>query len=624
MSARERDAARQRMPAWRVALERKLELLPDAPGVYLMKDRRGRILYVGKARRLPPRVRSYFRGAGSGDPRIEKLRGLIRDLEYVVTASETEALLLEASLVRTHAPRFNIDLKDDKSYPYLKLSVAHPFPRLEVTRRLVADGSRYFGPFVHAKDLRKVLRSLRQVFPLRSCSDARLKRGGRECLYYFIDLCRAPCTRRIEEREYRRLVEDLTAFLEGRGASLLRAWRAEMARAAEALRFEDASRLRDDIARLDSLMEAQRVVDPERPDLDAIALATRAGRAAVAVFSHRGGVVVGAWRIAVQRARLATPEEILEAAIARHYQERRAVPALLLVSDPPRNRELIEGWLSERAAARVRIAVARRGPRAKLLLAARENARLWLEELELVARGRHGRAAASVADLQAALELPQAPRRIEGYDVSTLQGGHAVASQVTFVNGQPHKGGYRRYRIRTVEGADDFAMLAEALARRFDRLRAEGGEAPDLVLVDGGSGQVARAARVLADRGFGALPLVGLAKREELLFPRGASRGLRLARSSPGLQLLQRVRDEAHRFAIGYHRRLRGRFLEEGPLAGIPGLGPRRRQAILDHFGGYGGLRAASAEEIGRVPGIGRDLAARVAAALAGTGEGEA
>ncbi|MBM3318369.1 MAG: excinuclease ABC subunit UvrC, partial [Candidatus Eisenbacteria bacterium] len=611
----------ERQPKWRQALERKLALLPDAPGVYLLRGRGGRLLYVGKAKRLPPRVRSYFRGPATGDPRRDALRGLVRDLDYIVAASETEALLLEANLVRAHAPRFNVELKDDKRYPYLRLDAAHPFPRLEVVRRAPPDGARYFGPFVHAGDLRRLLRSLRRIFPLRSCADRRLARGGRECLYHHIGLCRAPCTGRIEEAAYRRLVEDLTAFLEGRGEALLSHWRGEMERSAEGLRFEEAARLRDDIGRLRSLMEAQRVVDPRRPDLDAVALVGRGPRAALAVFSHRGGAVVGAWRIAVRRAREAAPAEIMEAALTRHYQERERVPSLILVNHPPRNREILEAWLGERAGGGARIRAARSGPRARLLQAAADNARLWLEELELAGRGRRKRSGEAVQALHSALRLPVAPRRIEGYDVSHLQGGHAVGSLVTFVDGRPLKSGYRHFRIRAAPAADDFAALAEVLGRRLARLREEGEEAPDLILIDGGRGQAARAAAVLAGQGRGDLPLAALAKRAEEIFLPGEREALRLPRASPGLQLLQRVRDEAHRFAVGYHRRLRSRFLDESPLEKIPGLGPARSRALLEHFGGLSALRAAGRDRIMAVPGIGPGLAGRIEEALRGGGE---
>jgi excinuclease ABC subunit C len=610
------------LPAWKLALERKLELLPASPGVYLLKDGAGKIIYVGKAKRLPNRVRSYFRGSGTGDPRNAALRDAVRDLDYVAVESETEALLLEANLVRAHAPRFNIDLKDDKRYPYLKLTVTHAFPKLEVARRVLPDHARYFGPFVHVKDLRKLLRSLRQIFPLRSCTDRRLERGERECLYYHIGLCRAPCTRRIDEAAYGRIVADLTEFLEGGGSRLLHEWEREMHRLAGELRYEDSARLRDDIARLTQLMESQRVVDPQQPDLDAIALVTRGERAAVAVFSHRAGGVVGTWRFTVKHARLAEPGEIMEAILTRHYQERARVPALLLVGDLPRNRELIARWLAQRAGHRVTITVPKRGARAQLLRAPRENARLWLEELELIASGRERRSSESVRALQDALGLPHAPRRIEGYDISNLQGTDAVGSQVTFVDGEPLKRGYRHYRIRTVEGADDFAMLAEVLERRLAHVRETPAEAPDLILVDGGRGQVARAAEVLAAAGYGELPLLGLAKREEEIFLRGASEGLVLPRSSPALQLLQRVRDEAHRFAVGYHRRRRRAFLDETPLQRIPGLGRARIRALLDHFGSLPALSEAPAEEVARVPGIGPALAERIVASLKrGTGD---
>ena len=602
--------------AWREALEKKLRLLPRKPGVYLLKDERGRTLYVGKAKRLPNRVRSYFRAASSGDPRIDMLRQQVRDLDYIVTNSETEALLLEASLVKSQRPRYNVELKDDKRYPYLRINVKHPFPRVEITRRIAADGARYFGPFVHVKNLRKVLRTMRQVFQLRACSDHRLKQNRRECLDYFIGLCRAPCTHRVGEAEYRGIVDDLVAFLDGRGDQLLVRWTETMHALAAELRFEESARMRDDIARLEQLAESQRMVDPQRPDLDAVGLVTRGEQAAATIFSSREGAIVGTWRLTIRKAKYATPAEMLEAVLLRHYQERHAVPPLVLVSADPPDPAAIEAWLTERAASRVRLHRPQRGTRARLMRAALENAHYLLEERELIAQGREQRSVASVYALQEAADLPEPPHRIEGYDISNLQGGDAVGSQVLFVDGHPRKSGYRRYRIRSVSGADDFAMLAEVLTRRIARLKEEKDEAPDLILIDGGRGQVSRVATVLEREGFGELPLIGIAKKEELLFARGARIGLRLPRSSNALQLLQRVRDEAHRFALAYHRKLRRRFLEDTPLDRVPGLGPKRVQLLLAHFGSLEALRRAAPEAIQDVPGIGPDLAARIATAL--------
>jgi len=602
-------------PPWRAHLEHKLRLLPRRPGVYIMRDATGRILYIGKAKLLPARVRSYFRGEAP-DERLRMLRERIRDFDYVVTASEAEALVLEANLVKAHAPKFNVELKDDKKYPFLRVDVTHEFPRLEVTRTVRADGARYYGPYTRVKDMRHMLRSLRRLFPLRSCSDRRLARGGRECLFFFIDMCRAPCTHRIDASAYGEIVAQLGAFLEGRGGDVVREWDERMRLLAAELRFEESAQLRDDIAWLEQLRDPQRMTDIQRPDLDVAALAARGNRALAAVFSHREGKVVGTWRIEVGRAAEAGAGEIMASVLAGHYQARVQVPPLVLCDPLPADREVLEGWLTSRAGRRVRITRAVRGEKAALARAARENAELALEEIELIAAGREKRLKSSAYALQEALGLAQAPVRIEGYDISTLQGRQAVGAQVVFRDGAPYKSGYRRYRIRTVAGQDDFAMLGEVLARRAGHFTDPDAETPDLILIDGGLGQVNRAAAVLRDAGRGNIPLIGLAKREEEIYRPGEEEPLRLPRSSPALQLLQRVRDEAHRFAVDYHRAVRSRAQVRDPLAEVSGLGPRKRQVLLDRFGSAGALARASAEEIAQVPGIGPNLAGRVQDAL--------
>ena len=595
-------------------IEQKLRLLPPSPGVYLFKDARGHVIYVGKAKRLPARVRSYFHAGPLPAERTEHMVEEARDLEYIVTASETEALILEASLVKSYAPHYNVLLKDDKSFPFLKIDVDDPFPRLVLTRRIVPDGSRYFGPFTHVKELRKLMRTLRRVFPLRTCSDRQMRQKRRPCLDHFIGLCPGPCAALVSPEDYRRTADDLIAFLEGRGRHLLDQWRARMETAARELRFEESARLRDDIAGLEQLMESQRMADIERPDLDVVGLTVRGGQAVATVFSHREGAVIASRRILLTHTEQVEPAEILEAILTDHYQQRPA-PPLVLVSALPRSTTLLERWLSEHAERRVHLRRPQRGPHLALLRAAEENAHLFLEERELIERGRRERMASAVYAVQQALKLPAPPARIEGYDISNLQGGDAVGSQVLFTNGEPRKSGYRRYRIKTVRGADDFAMLGEVLARRLKRL-ASGEDAPDLLLIDGGMGQVARAMQALMEAGYLHLPVAGLAKRDEEIYLPGRAVPIRLPRSSPALQLLQRVRDEAHRFAVDYHRTLRGRRVTRSPLDGVPGLGKARAAAVLDAFGGLAGLSKASEDRIRAVRGIGPGLAQRIVAAL--------
>ncbi len=695
------------VPAWRRRIEQKLKLLPDRPGVYLMKAASGEILYVGKAKRLPARVRSYFRGEAL-DPRLRQLRERIRDFDTIVTASEAEALILEANLVRSHRPRYNIELKDDKSYPFIKVTVQQRFPRMSVTRKVIADGSRYFGPFVRVKEMRLVLRSLKRLFPMRTCSDRRLAQGGRPCLEYFIGLCPAPCAGYVDEVTYRETVDRLLAFLEGDDQEVVAHWEARMRDLAAELRFEECARLRDDIERVALLHEQQRMTDLERPDLDVVGLARRGQRAVASIFSHLEGRVVGAWRLAADNAEQASDEDLMRTFLAEHYPGRQRVPPSVVCSRVPSDSDVLANWLSKKAGRRVRFSAPRRGPRAELLRAAAENAALALEEIELIEQGREQRLAASAYELQEALALPAPPVRIEGYDISNLQGGLAVGSQVVFRNGVPYKTGYRRYRIRRKDTPDDFAMLAEMLERRAKylvlaqagRKNAEAndgdsaeGEAdlasepdeqkgeeavprggsttegatqpagsvrktaaqpggsvregpaqtpgsvrerraqrdreerkrresrPDLILIDGGRGQVNRAAEVLREAGLGEIPVIGLAKREEEVFLPGQRTPVRLPRSAPGLQLLQRVRDEAHRFAVTYHRQLRARKMRSDPLAQIPGLGAKKRQALLEHFGSLQRVLDADAERMAEVAGIGPKLAAAIMAHFAGSKE---
>lgn len=618
-AAGRRAATRGARPLWRRRLEEKLQLLPQRPGVYLLRDGPGNVLYVGKAKRLPARVRSYFR-APAPDPRIQMLRERIRDIDYVVTATEAEALVLEANLIKSLAPRFNIELKDDKSYPFLKVSVQHEYPRLELTRSVMGDGSRYFGPYTRVKELRKVLRSLRRLFPLRGCTDRRLRQGRRECLEYSMGLCPAPCTGRADAETYRRTVSQLVRFLEGHGSQVAREWERRMRALAKELRFEESARLRDDIERLGQLSERQRMADPERPDLDAVALVTRGDRAVATILSHREGKVVGTWRITVGGAGKGEAPGILATVLPEHYQGRRQVPPLILCNLLPRDQALLEQWLSGRAGRRVRLHLPQRGKRAQLLRAAEENAQLTLEELELIEQGKRKRLEASVYLLQEALKLPRAPYRIEGYDISNIQGRQAVGSLVVFRNGRPLKSAYRRYRIREAQGPDDVAMMAEVLTRRVKRLREKGEVLPDLILVDGGKGQVSRVSEVLRREGYGNIPLAGLAKRQEEIFLPKTPEPIHLAAASPGLQLLQRVRDEAHRFAVSYHRRLRSRHMTRDPLEQVRGLGPRKRAALLARFGNLGALADAGEDQLAETPGIGPRLAGEIRRAL---GKGE-
>jgi excinuclease ABC subunit C len=597
----------------RTHLEERLKLVPRKPGVYFLRGQRGELLYVGKAKDLGARLRTYFRPAEPGT-RLELLQAAIRDFDYVVTSSETEAFLLEANAVKEHQPPFNIQLKDDKRYPFLRVNVQHRFPGIFVTRRLEQDGSRYFGPYTKVKALRATLKTLRSLFPLRNCTDARLARERRECLEYHMGKCAAPCTGRVDEATYRGIVERLLDVLEGRGQRLEAELRRRMEEAKAAWRFEEAARYRDLLRQMELLSVPQAVLHLEPWDADILGVAVRASRGVAVVLCEREGRVTDRIQTGLTGVEGADPEEVLWAFLTQFYARRPWIPERVVLPWVPRHREAMEAWLRRQAGHRVQVRGPRGDPWRRLAAMAQENAALALEEWETVAERRERRPDPSVLALQEALGLAKAPYVIEGYDVSNIQGTGAVAARVVFRDGRPLKAGYRRYRIRGVVGSDDFAMLSEAVRRRVGRAAQD--PLPDLVLVDGGKGQVGAVRRCLEAAGYGNIPVVGLAKRHEEILGPDPHEVRRLPRSSPALKLLQRVRDEAHRFAVSYHRRLRAKSLRSSFLDGIPGIGEARKSALLRAFGSLERLRGATAEEIAKVPGIGRGLAERIRRAL--------
>jgi excinuclease ABC subunit C len=605
-------------PDWNAALSERLRLLPHQSGVYLFRDSRRRVIYVGKARQLHQRVPSYFRGPAPDDPRLRGLRRRIRLLDWIVTATEVEALILEDSLIKQYAPRYNIRLKDDKRYPYLRVTAGHAYPAMVLTRQVARDGARYFGPFTRVKDLRHVVRTLRAVFRLRNCSDRRLARGGRECLQYFIHRCSAPCTARVTAADYAAQVQPLLDLLSGKGEEVLRVLEQRMRAAADELRFEESARLRDEVVVLRELVQEQGLIPPAEAEADVVGLAAR-GNQACGVFLHvREGKVLG------KSSRLLTgiagtdPAEQVRALLLSALLQAPRVPRRIVTAVSPAEPAAVRSALERAAGHPVILEVAGRGGLAHLLELAARNAHLLLEEEELRSARKESRVDRAVYALQEALDLPSPPYRIEGFDISNFQGSHAVASQVVFRDGLAWKGGYRHYRMRHSLGQDDFAMMAEVLTRRLRHLREEGGPLPDLVLVDGGPGQVGAAAGALRDAGFADLPLAGLAKREEEIHLPGRPEPMRLPRASPALQLLQRVRDEAHRFAVGYHRSLRRKSQKISGLDGIPGIGPARRRELLQRFGSLAALRRAGPEAIAQTPGLGPRLARVVWDAIGG------
>jgi excinuclease ABC subunit C len=590
-----------------VGLHEKLETLPLRPGVYLFKNAAGDVLYVGKARVLRDRVRSYFQASRPAEFHKDRMVSEIADLDLVVTDTEMEALALENNLIKRHKPPYNVRLRDDKNHPYLKLTLSEEYPRLYVVRRPAEDGNVYGGPYIPASLGRQTSGLVRKLFGIRSCKETLNGRRPRPCLQYQIKRCLAPCVAEICSLDrYLRSCEDAKLFLEGRTEEVVRRLRGEMEEAAESDRFEEAASLRDQIRALERLETPQKITTTELEERDLFGVHVEGGRAAVQVFSVRDGKVVAREGFLLDR--LTEPETVLATTLQQFYAAGRYVPRELLVGEEMEGRELLEQWLTERRGTQVKIRTPQRGEKLRLLELVQRNARLAFD-LEW----KHPRRQSQeiLRALQDLLELEVEPRRIECFDVSNIQGSDIVASLVCFEDAQPKKSDYRKFRVRGVSGApDDFASMREVVGRRYRRLLEEGKELPDLVLVDGGKGQLGAAAEALDELGLGDQPLASLAKREELIFVRGRDEPLALPRSSPVLQLVQRVRDEAHRFAVGFHRKARSARTLRSELDDIPGVGPAKRRALLSRFGSVRGVRGASEAELAAA--VGRATAAKV------------
>jgi excinuclease ABC subunit C len=590
--------------------------LPERPGVYLFKDAAGEVIYVGKALSLRNRVRSYFHSSAGLNQRTMAMLSRAADLDYIVTDTELEALTLESNLVKRYHPRYNVMLKDDKHYPYLRVTTEDRWPRLVIARRARRDGSRYFGPYYPASVVHETMRLCRRLFPLRTCSDRVLENTDRPCLNYHIGRCLGPCTGQVDEEEYRQVVRDLCLFLGGRGEEVRNRLRVRMEEAAERLEFEKAARLRDQIQALDRLIEEQKMVSTRLEDQDVVGLARAGQDACVQVFFMRAGKVVGRRHYILTEA---SPEaaEILAAFLKQHYADAEGIPEQILLPAVPEDAELIARWLSQQAGHRVSLVVPRKGEKKRLVDLVTENARQVLHEVkpEEERRREMGREAARV--LGELAHLPGPVRRLEGYDISNLHGRQAVGSLVVFEDGVPRKEHYRLFRLRT-PGPDDYAMMQEVLLRRFRRGLEEAGSGsswavmPDLVLVDGGRGQLNAALEVLRALGLGHIPVMGLAKEQELLYLPDRAEPVELPRDSAALHLVQWLRDEAHRFALGHHHRVRKREGLRSVLEEVPGIGPRRKKELLRRFGSLEKLAAASVEELAAVPGMNRAAARRL------------
>ncbi|MBI3932666.1 MAG: excinuclease ABC subunit UvrC [Acidobacteria bacterium] len=592
-----------------MSLAEKLESLPARPGVYLFKDGEGAILYVGKARILRDRVRSYFQASRLQDPRKDQMVGEIADLDLVLTDTEMEALALENNLIKRHKPRFNVLLRDDKNHPYLKLTLSEEYPRLHVVRRPAEDGNAYGGPYIPASLGRKTAAVVHKVFGVRSCKETLDGRRPRPCLQYQIRRCVAPCVAEVCSLErYRRACEDARLFLEGRTEEVVRRLEGEMARSAAEERYEEAASLRDQVRALERLETPQKITTTDIEERDLFGAHVEGGRAALQIFSVRDGKVVAREGFLLDR--ITEPGAFLSSSLQQYYAHGRYVPREVLVPEDLPGRELLEEWLSQRRGAAVRIRVPQRGEKVRLLDLVVRNAKLAFDLEWRQPRKQSQEILRALRDL---LDLEVEPRRIECFDVSNIQGSDIVASMVAFEDAVPKKSDYRKFRVKGVTGApDDFASMHEVVGRRYRRLLEEGKDLPDLVLVDGGKGQLGAAVEALEELGLGEQAVASLAKKEELLFVRGRDDALALPRSSPVLQLVQRIRDEAHRFAIGFHRKARAQRTLRSELDDIPGVGPAKRRKLLSRFGSVRGVRSAAEPELAAI--VGPATAAKVRA----------
>lgn len=606
-------------------LSERLAALPTKPGVYLMKDVRNDVIYVGKAVNLRNRVRSYFHAPASHNPKVQRLVEHVKDFEFIVTGSELEALILECNLIKKYRPHYNVRLKDDKRYPYIKITMQEDYPRIYLVRRMLDDGARYFGPYTSSRAVHQTMELLRKLFPYLTCKREITGKDTRPCLYFHIGRCVGPCIGAVSKEQYRELVQQIILFLEGKQERIVKQLEQEMSSASERLDFERAAILRDQVDALKTVIRKQIIVSAARQDQDIIAFARSDGQACVQVFFIRSGKLIGREYFVLTGTQDEDANAIMSSFITQFYDEAAYVPATLLLQHHVDEALVIEGWLRDKRGGRVAIRVPRKGQARELVQLAAENAMETLNNLQAQWQAEQARQVDALGELQRHLELPAAPTRIECYDISNVQGTSATGSMVVFVKGVPRKSEYRRFKIKTVEGANDYAMLQEVLARRFKRaasqavaedsaeLEKEGWRVlPDLVIVDGGKGQLSAAREVMAALQVDHIPTIGLAKKQEEVFVPDQTDPILLPRDSEALYLLQRVRDEAHRFAIGYHRRLRERTGMTSRLDEIAGIGPRRRQALLKRFGSLEAIRKAPAEELATVPGMNIKLAEKV------------
>lgn len=596
----------------------RLKKLSTRPGVYLFRDDRGQVLYVGKAKSLRPRVRSYFQREADLSAKNRELVKSIDSVETIVVGSEGEALILECNLIKEHRPRFNILLRDDKKYPYIKVTVGEPFPRVYVTRRVVNDRSRYFGPYTSVGPMRQVLEVIKRLHTVRSCRyDLPKDAPERACLDYHIGRCQAPCVGLQSQEDYRRMIDEILRILEGETEGLRATVEARMREASRDLDFERAANMRDVLAGLDSLAREQRVHRAQGGSFDVVAIARDGDLGAGVVLKVRAGLLLGRETQRFAQIRDEADAEVLSTLVSRHYLGKGAraggdLPREILLSADFEDRALLGELLTDAAGRIVRVAVPRRGEKRRLVDLAEQNARQVLEDRVTALAYAADRAEEALFSLQDELDLKVVPRLMVCFDISHTQGTETVGSAVVFENGEPRRAAYRHMRIKGEWGNDDYRSMAEVVHRYFRRQMDEGRPIPDLAVIDGGKGQLSAAAESLRDLGLSDVTVIALAKREEEVFVPGRSAPVRLDRRNRALHLLQRIRDEAHRFAVRYNRKLRGKRTIRSDLGDIPGIGPQRQTVLLRRFGSLKGVKEATRDEIARIPGFSEALASRI------------
>jgi len=592
------------------AVKRRLRAVPDGPGVYLFRDHRAQVIYVGKALRLRDRLRSYFTPGYGETVRVAELVRKVYDFEFVPTANGVEALVLECNLIKNYRPRFNIRLKDDKNYLYLKLPITEEYPRVHYSRRVQKDGAQYFGPYTSAQSLRGTVKSIRQLLPFRTCSDEIFKQG-KVCLDFHIKRCPGPCEKRISPEDYKARIHEVALFMEGRSDVLVHELKDRMESSAGRLDFENAARYRDQLQSIEKIADRQKVLTRGRDDEDLIAYARSGEQVFVEVAYVRQGKMVGHDGHALDGAGDAAESELLRGFLLQYYASATHIPRLVIVPGAVEEPDLLTGWLEERRGGPVTIEVPQRGRKRALVTQLAETAKQELEQLRIQADYDRSRTEPMLAALAEALGLEAPPKRIECYDISNIQGDSAVGAMVVFEDGRPRNDHYRHFKIKFVPGPNDFAMLQEVLRRRLERLesaqRREDADSvgdrsftsrPDLILIDGGKGQLSAALEVLESAGYADIPTFALAKEHEEIFAPGRSEPIVQERNSPGMFLVQRIRDEAHRFAITHHRKVRARKALTSPLDSVEGIGPARKRALLRHFGSVQAIRDAAVEDI--------------------------